>query len=57
MRYGSAGDRKPGEKVMSQYLVGLYQPHDDPSVEIKAMVIEKAGEQRRRKDNTRGGCR
>jgi hypothetical protein len=42
---------------MSQYLVGLYQPDDDPSVEIKAMVIVKAGEQRRRKDNTRGGCR
>lgn len=38
---------------MSQYLVALYHPDDDPSVETEAMVIVKASEQRRRKDNSR----
>ena len=38
---------------MPQYLVGLYHPDDGPSVETEAMVIVKASEQRRRKDNSR----
>ena len=38
---------------MPQYRVVLYHPEDDPSVETEAMVIVKAGERRRRKDNSR----
>ncbi len=38
---------------MPQYPIGLYQLDDNPSVETEAMLIEKASEQPRRKDNSR----
>ena len=38
---------------MPQCRIALYHPDDDPSVETKAMLIVKASEQRRRKDNSR----
>jgi hypothetical protein len=36
---------------MAQYLVTLYHPNDDPSVDSEAKVIVQASEQRRRRDN------